>query len=725
MNRVTIDLENCYGIKKLRHEFDFSQSRVYAIYAPNGVMKTSLAQTFKDLADNEISKDRMFGKRISSRKITDEKGNELKRESVLVLPPYDEFFGNVEKTATLLVNKALRQEYEALNSELDKSKKVFLDAMRQQSKSKKELESEIAIAFTKTAGNDAFYLALERANLELVEQKDAPFSDVKYDIIFDDKVLTALAAKEVRNAIAEYVNRYNILLDASTYFKKGVFEYYNGAQIAKSLADNGFFSAKHVVVFNAAKKLEIATEKDLQKFIDKELEQIAQDVQLRTTFAVIKKAFEKNAALRDFHTYICNREPLVAHLSNPDLLKEKIWRSYFMVNRTLFDDLLGQYRKVKARRKEIEEQARQESTQWEAAIRLFNDRFFVPFVLEAKNKAYAVCGHADVLDLTYTFKDGAESVSVSRDNLVRVLSQGEKKALYILNIIFEIELRRQRKQETLFVVDDIADSFDYRNKYAIVQYLKDIGKDPLIKQIIMTHNFDFFRTLESRNVARYPECLMASRNDAGVISLDQAQGIKNVFLFDLKKEFFKDHKKKVACIPFIRNLVEVSRGLDDPQYIRLTSLLHWKPDTPAITEADLDAIYNAMFSPSGKSANGKKPMIDVIHKQASSCLIAKAGVNFENKIVLAIAIRLASEKFMVARINDAAFVNSITSDQTAVLVEKFKELFGTETSTIAVLENVALMTPENIHLNSFMYEPIVDMSDEHLRKLYSGILALK
>jgi hypothetical protein len=35
------------------------------------------------------------------------------------------------------------------------------------------------------------------------------------------------------------------------------------------------------------------------------------------------------------------------------------------------------------------------------------------------------------------------------------------------------------------------------------------------------------------------------------------------------------------------------------------------------------------------------------------------------------------------------------------------------------------MTPENIHLNSFMYEPILDMSDEHLRKLYEAVLALQ
>ncbi len=68
---------------------------------------------------------------------------------------------------------------------------------------------------------------------------------------------------------------------------------------------------------------------------------------------------------------------------------------------------------------------------------------------------------------------------------------------------------------------------------------------------------------------------------------------------------------------------------------------------------------------------------------------------------------------------------SIESHQTQTLVEKFRALFNTDAKTIEVLDRVALMTPENIHLNSFMYEPIVDMSDEHLRKLYTDVRALK
>ena len=100
-------------------------------------------------------------------------------------------------------------------------------------------------------------------------------------------------------------------------------------------------------------------------------------------------------------------------------------------------------------------------------------------------------------------------------------------------------------------------------------------------------------------------------------------------------------------------------------------------------------------------------------------------MNLENKIVLAIAIRVGAEQFMIDRIADPAFLAAITENQTHVLIEKFKELFPVDQEILTTLDQVALMTPENIHVNSFMYEPIVDMSDDHLRKLYRKIKALQ
>src|SRR5690348_17046685 len=100
MDILDIDLENCYGINKAKVRFDFSDQAAYAIYAPNGSMKSSFAQTLKDEADQTASRDRIFTKRVCTRKIVDEAGKPLSPDSILVIRPYDEVFGHSERTST-------------------------------------------------------------------------------------------------------------------------------------------------------------------------------------------------------------------------------------------------------------------------------------------------------------------------------------------------------------------------------------------------------------------------------------------------------------------------------------------------------------------------------------------------------------------------------------------------------------------------------------------------
>lgn len=721
METLNIDLEHCYGIKSLKAQFDFSSSRSYAIYAPNGSMKSCLAQTFKDMADGVASQDRIFPARASRRRITDQNGVDLPKEQIFVVRPYDEVLGHTEKTSTLLVNAELRKEYELLHADIDKSKEIFLKAMKEQSHSKGDLEREISSTFTKE--DNAFFKALFRIKDELLAQKDAPFADILYDTIFDEKVLAVLETKDFKTAIQDYIKKYNELLAASTYFKKGIFNYYNAATIAKQLADNGFFDARHSVNLNADNKLEITSQRQLEELIAREKEGISNDKELRKKFAEIEKVLSKNVTVREFEAYLAAHEDILPKLANIHGFKEEIWKSYFKTRIELYKDLTEKYQAAEKRKREIEEEASRQRTQWEAVIDIFNDRFFVPFTLSAKNKISVILGQEPMLSLGFVYEDGTDRAPIERDALIRVLSMGEKKALYILNIIFEVEVRKKTKQETIFVVDDIADSFDYKNKYAIIQYLKDIEEEPYFYQIILTHNFDFFRTINSRFVP-YPHCLMASRSSTGII-LEQASGIKNIFVNDWKPNFFTDPKKRIASIPFIRNIIQYTKGEADPAYSKLTSLLHWKTDSASITQRDLDDIYSGLFASTGESADGDKPVIETIHVEAERCLkLDGGGINLENKIVLSIAIRLAAERFMVGKIGDPQFVASITSDQTPKLLAKFKEQFGSNVAAIDTIQRVILMTPENIHLNSFMYEPILDMSDDHLRKLYQDVLAL-
>ncbi len=721
MNKVKIDLRNCYGIKALEVDLDFTKTPAYSLYAPNGVMKSSLAHTFKDAAARETSEDRIFPARKTSRKITDEAGNEIDGERVLVVGPYDEQFGPTEKTATLLVDATLKKEYDALHVEINEAKESFLKAIRQQSNSRRDFEAEISSAFT--ASTNKFDDAVTRIKKEVEKQKDIPFADVQYEVIFNDQVAKALMDKSVKGAIEDYVRRYNELLDASTYFRKGTFDYYNAGQIARHLSDNGFFEAKHSVTLKGTGKIqEINTQKELEDIIASEKSAMMADKDLRKKFDAVSKQLEKNVAVREFCRYLQFNEPLLSRMDNLEQFKEDVLKSYLKANESLYLDMMRTYESAEKRIREIEAEAQKQRTQWEQVIAIFNERFVVPFKLEARNRTAVMLGYEPIVDLGFTYVDGSDIAIVERSKLLQVLSTGERKALYILNIIFEVERRRTDGLETLLIVDDIADSFDYQNKYAIIHYLKEISENGLFKLVIMTHNFDFFRTLEGRFV-RYPFCLMASRNPNG-ITLAKATGIRNVFANDWKLHFFDDPKKKVAAIPFLRNLVEMTTGESDPHYSELTSMLHWKPDTATIKVAQLDSIYNAICNATNNSSEPTKLIYDLIIEQANTCLGVAAGLNLENKIVLAIAIRMIAEKFMVTKIADMSFYQSITANQTQVLVTRFKKDFRSEVDSVRIVDQVALMTPENIHVNAFMYEPIVDMSDDHLRKLYQEVMTL-
>ncbi len=721
VKKLSVALEHCYGIKKLIATFDFSKTKAYAVYAPNGAMKSSLAHTFQDVANGAPSRDRIFPGRISTRKIADEAGTEIAAENILVVLPYDEEMGHTARTSTLLVNGALRKEYEMLHLDIDEAKEAFLKAMKTQSGSKRDLEHELSLAITSEGGK--FYVALARLFEELSTQTDAPYASLSYDTIFDEKVIEFLNTKDFRNVISSYITKYNELLAASTYFKKGTFNYYNAATIAKSLADNGFFRAKHTIRLNAETAVEIKDAKELEAIIKAEKDAISNEADLKKQFAEIGKLLEKNAGMRGFEAYIADNDGILPKLANVTAFKQEVWKSYIHSHFDLYTDLLGKYKLAQKRKEEIEAQAAAERTQWENVIDIFNDRFFVPFKLEAQNKIDVMLGQQPVLKLGFTFEDGNESAPVQRDALMQVLSTGEKKAFYILQIIFEIEARNAAGQKTILVVDDIADSFDYRNKYAIIQYLREIAESGNFFEILLTHNFDFFRTVHSRFVP-YACCLMVVKTNSE-ITLTQASGIKNIFVNDWKPNFAIDAKKRVASIPFMRNLVEFTKGDSDPAFATLTSLLHWKADSRSITETDLYGIYSSLFGATVLSANGQGIVVDLIHQEAASCLAAVDGLNFENKIVLSIAIRLLAEEFMAIRINDAAFLAGINSNQTSALLRQFRSRFPQEGQNLKVIEKVVLMTPENIHLNSFMYEPILDMSDEHLRRLYGEVQTLQ
>lgn len=518
----------------------------------------------------------------------------------------------------------------------------------------------------------------------------------------------------------------NELLDGSTFFNRNSFTFYNAANVTKSLGNNGFFAARHSILLRGEDDgtKEVASKADLDTLIEDEKKHITDDAALRKKLDAVEKALNKNADTRAFFDYISKNVELLPELMNVESFEQDLWKSYLKSHEGLYTRVVECFKDAEKRKKEIENQASAESTQWERVIDIFNDRFFVPFRLLAANRDRVVLGQEKLLNLGFEFEEGLERTSVERGDLLEVLSNGEKKALYILNVLFEVEARKASGRNTLFVIDDLADSFDYKNKYAIIQYLKEMSEQPNFRLILLTHNFDFFRTLESRSVVGYNRCLMAQKGETKVI-LSQAVGVKNPFINDFKLRFHDHGMKRVACIPFIRNILEYTKGDDNPDYMKLTSLLHWKSDTSSITNQELDAIFSGAFGGDGVWSSPSESVVDLVVEQADQALKADEGVNFENKIVMSIAIRLLSERYMVATLSDPDFTDRIEANQTQALFKAYKNRGHGSSETLDVLDAVVLMTPENIHVNSFMYEPIIDMSDAHLRRLYADVLKLE
>ena len=135
MDKVKFDFEYCYGIKKLSEEFDFSwNKKSYAIYAPNGTMKTSFAKTLIDFSNGEDSKDLAYPDRKTKREVINWDGSLVDQDAVFVIKSYDETFTS-ERLSTLLINPELKKEYDNIYQELENWENDLIRQLKELSKS--------------------------------------------------------------------------------------------------------------------------------------------------------------------------------------------------------------------------------------------------------------------------------------------------------------------------------------------------------------------------------------------------------------------------------------------------------------------------------------------------------------------------------------------------------------------------------------------------------------
>ena len=617
----------------------------------------------------------------------------------------------------MLVTNELKKEYDATYHDLEVEKNNFIKKLKAVSQST-DCESEFTSTFS-TKDDDSFFELLNQT-MPALDGKLTQY-DFRYNDIFDKKGSVKAFLAKHQDSLDSYIQSYETLISKSKLFKKSnnTFGTYQASEILKSVSNNSFFEAGHSL--ELADSTQVHSADDFKSLLQAEIDKVVSDDELKKHFDNVDKAIGSNIELRAFKAVIEQNNLLLIELKNYDVFKKKVWLGYLDQLKADIEALVKFYSERKAQLEDIITRAKSEETEWERSIKEFNTRFKgLPFSLSMKNKTDVML-KTSAPSVEFIFHDRGEEMKIDKSHLFVVLSQGERRALYLLNIIFEVSARKKANQDTIFIIDDIADSFDYKNKYAIIEYLNDISKTSNFYQIILTHNFDFFRTLESRGIVAYSYCRYTYKSNTKIFLEKATGGIKNPFINDWKKNL-GENNKLIASIPFVRNIIEYTKGEEDLEYKKLSSLLHWKQDTEAILGSDLKSIFDGNIKDTVFPSTGlTDKVVDKIFQEAELCLTAAEGMNFENKIVLSIAIRLKTEKFMIAKINDRIFVNSILRNQTIKLINKYKDLFPNEKTNIDLLEQVNLMTPENIHLNSFMYEPIIDLGIDHLKDLYIKI----
>lgn len=719
---LDIDLENCYGISKLKKIFNLTKTDnccgVNSLYAPNGTLKTSLTKTFKDIEKNEASRDIIFPDRKTIRQVKIN-GTDISAEQILTIDSYNESYSSQQLSA-LLVNNELKKQYDAALKEVDDKQESLIKALSKCSgKAAKGVPEIICEAFARSEKKLLELLVeLHSEEYENLER----FSELKYNDLFNPKVVELISSGDLNKELTEYVETYEKLISESTILSK-TFNHQRAGDVSKNLNESGFFTAAHSINISVkGEKREVTSQEELNNLLLLEQEQILQNPTLKDKF----NKFDSKLKTKDtqiFRDYISEHQDLLPEYKDISQLKKKVILSYLKSQHQLWSDLVETYKQNQELIRDIIRQAQDQKTTWENVVDTFNKRFDVPFKLSIENQDDVILNKATPT-IKFQFDDGRDtSGKINQSSLISALSQGEKRALYILNVLFELEVRKKTSQPILIIIDDIADSFDYKNKYAIVEYLRDLSKSTFFHLLLLTHNFDFHRIISSRLNAKRQNRLMAVKSSTG-IEIIQERYQKDVFS-TWKQNLNTNETYLLASIPFARNIADYC-GIEQ-HFSKLTSLLHLKDDSKAITINDLQAIYRNIFNdlPNLVLPNSNGLIIDKILQQSDALVIANHETpELEHKVILAMAIRLKAEEFMIDKISDKEFVNAITSNQTRDLFDKYTDKFPTELENIALLDQVNLMTPENIHLNSFMYEPILDMSASRLYTLYNDIKGL-
>lgn len=120
---------------------------------------------------------------------------------------------------------------------------------------------------------------------------------------------------------------------------------------------------------------------------------------------------------------------------------------------------------------------------------------------------------------------------------------------------------------------------------------------------------------------------------------------------------------------------------------------------------------------------GTENYYDTVQTLAADICREYDDISLENKLIVSSASRLKAEKYLksVIIMQEGNCPDS-RSYQMRNWYEKAKPYLSEE--EVSLMDEINLITPETIHLNAFMYEPLIDVYAWSLNDIYDRVVGL-
>ena len=248
MNKISLNLDHCFGITKLSQVLTFEGENVVLIYAPNGLMKTSFAKTLQLYGQGKVDKIKdVVEDIVGSIDIKDEHGNVVLPASVYVSNCEEPDSETPKNITSFLADSVLKQQYDNILKNLSEKQKALFKEISDHARS-----SDIVAEFIRTfceGKPSLFYGKFEEVMADVVGNEIC--HDFKYNSIFDKDGKVRAFIDANRDALKDYSDKYQAILQSSKLFKQNngkTFGTYQASELSKSVADNAFFEVSHKIV---------------------------------------------------------------------------------------------------------------------------------------------------------------------------------------------------------------------------------------------------------------------------------------------------------------------------------------------------------------------------------------------------------------------------------------------------------------------------------------------